>query len=106
MADIGRALQEVLPRVKAQSVEEITGGIGALAAYEERADIQIVAEGQTFMTGQWAVQIYVSDEGAQRAITLIALGDSGFSKAMNGAKNSAWLSTSIKKRDEIAAYLR
>lgn len=103
--EIGRALQGALARVKAQSIEEIQVEGGALAGYADRSDIQIIAQGQTMLTGQWAVQVYVDDQGLQREITLIALGDSGFSKAMNGARNSAWLSTSIKKRDEIAALL-
>lgn len=106
VAHIGRRLQGVLATVKAQVIDEITNDSGALSAFDDRADIQVVAQGQTMLTGQWAVQIFVVDQGLKREITLVALGDSGFTKVMYGGKSSAWLSTSTKKRDEIKALLR
>ena len=104
--EIGRALQGALAQVKAQSIDEITSNSGALSGFDDRASIEIVAGGQTLMSGQWAVQVYVYDHGHLREIRLIALGDGGFTRAWNGAANTASLSTSIKKRDAIAASLQ
>lgn len=106
LADVGGSLQAAMARVKAQEIAQIESSSGALAAFDQRADIEIVGSGKTLLTGYWAVQVYVADEGEHRAVTLIALGDSGLSKAMHGAANSTWLSTSTKKRDEIASFLR
>jgi hypothetical protein len=57
--EIGRALQGALAQVNAQPIDEITSTSGALSGFDDRASIEIVAGGQTLMTGQWAVQVYV-----------------------------------------------
>ncbi|WP_409046923.1 hypothetical protein AB2L57_09395 [Microbacterium sp. HA-8] len=104
--DLGRALQEILSKVKATSIEQIQSSSGALSAFDDRADIEIIAQGQSLLGPQWAVQVYVVDEEDKRAILLVALGEGGFTRAMSGARNSLSLSASIKRRDEIAAALR
>jgi hypothetical protein len=103
--ELGRALQQVLAQAKAGSVEEISSGSGALSQFDDKADIQVVAEGAV-LTGMWAVQIYVVDEGATREVTVIALGEGGFARAWGGARNTLSMATSVKKRDQIAAGLR
>lgn len=104
--EIGRALQNALAHAKAGSIEEIESSSGALAAFDDRGSIEIVAQGQTLLSGQWAVQVYVYDHGESREVQLVALGDGGFTRAWNGAANTASLSTSVKKRDAIAAAIR
>jgi hypothetical protein len=106
VADIGRTMQAALAAAKARSIDQIQSSSGALAAFDDRADIEVVAQGQGFMSGGWAVQIYVFDEGERRRVSLIALGDGGFTRAMAGATNSVSLSASKKKRDQLANALR
>jgi len=106
VAQLGRALQEVLRSVKAKSIEPIESSSGALSSFDDKAEIEIIAQGQSLLGGQWAVQAYVFDRGHDRLVTLVALGDGGFTRAMNGARNTASLGGSIKKRDEIAAALQ
>lgn len=112
--EIAKILQDILNRLKVSSVEEISSGTGALEMFDDRADIQVVAQGADF-TSLWAVQVYVLDEGHSRNITLVALGESAFSRAMGGflsghtigggLKNNFSLKKSITKRDYIATAL-
>ena len=104
--EIGRALQDVLRAANAQSIDPVQSGSGALSEFDDRADIEIVAEGQSLLGGRWVVQAYVFDQGHQRVVKLIALGDGGFSRAMNGARNTVALGGSIKKRNDVADALR
>jgi hypothetical protein len=99
--EIGKILQGTLARLKASSIEQVSSGTGALEVFDDHADIEIVARGVDF-TAMWAVQIYVVDEGETREVTLVALGDGTFSRAMAGARNSTSLSKGIRKRDAIA----
>lgn len=102
--DIGRSLQESLAGVKASSVEQLESTAGALAQFDDRADIEVIARGVDF-SSLWAVQVYVEDLGAHRAVRLVALGDGSFTRTMAG-RNATSLSKSIKKRDLIARSLR
>lgn len=104
--DVGKTLQGAFARVKAESVEDVVSGSGALSAFDDRAAIEVVAQGGSLMGGQWAVQVYVNDRGDHREILLVALGDSGLTRAWHGARNTGSLSLSIKKRDLIADALR
>ncbi len=105
VTELGRALQGVLSHVKAQSISEVESTSGALAAFDDRAEIQILAQGQSLLGGQWAVQVYVFDRGEHREVILVALGDGGFARAFNGARNTLSLGGSVKKRDEIGSLL-
>ncbi|WP_395729423.1 hypothetical protein [Nakamurella sp.] len=102
--DIGRRLQESLAGIKASSVEHLESAAGALAQFDDRADIEVIARGVDF-SSLWAVQVYVEDRGARRAVRLVALGDGSFTRTMSG-RNSTSLAKSIKKRDVIARSLR
>ena len=103
---IGRALQSAFGKAKAESIEDITSASGALSNFDDRAIIEVVGQGSSLMAGHWAVQAYVFDRGESREIVLIALGDGGFTRAMNGGANTLSLARSIKKRDLIANSLR
>ncbi len=105
--DVGRALQGAFAQAKADSVDEIESSSGALATFDDRASIEVVGQGRGRLgSGHWAVQVYVFDRGASREIVLVALGDGGFARAMNGTANTASLTLSVKKRDLIAGLLR
>jgi hypothetical protein len=104
--DIGSALQSILRQAKTKSIREIKSTSGAWSAFDERGDIEIVAECLTVLSGQWVVQVAVFDRDLYREIRLGALGDGAFTRAIGGAARTASLSTSVKKRDEIAAALQ
>jgi len=106
VAELGRALQNAFAAAKAASIEEVTSGSGALAGFDDRASIQVVGMGASLVGGTWAVQVYVHDRGDTREVTLVALGDGGLTRAWNGARNTASLSLSTKKRELIRAHLR
>jgi hypothetical protein len=104
LQEIALMLQDAFAQIKVRSIEEISSGTGPLEIFDNRCDIQVVAQGVDF-TAHWAIQVYVQDEGSQRNILLIALGDSGFTRAMGSLKNTISLTKSIKKRDYIASLL-
>lgn len=104
--ELGQLLQHALSSVRAQQVEDIESTSGALARFDETADIEIAASGQSLVGGAWTVQIYVRDGGSARNVSLLALGHSGFTRVMAGAKNTISMTKSIAKRDEIAAAIR
>ena len=103
--DLGRRLQDSLAGAKAASIEELESGSGALAQFDDRAEIEIVARGAEF-TSMWAVQIYVHDSGAERIVRLVgAVGEGGLTRTFNGMNTNS-LSKSVKKRDLIAQALK
>lgn len=103
--DLGRALSRSLSSLKSEA-QPIISDSGALSGFDDRAEIEVVADGQTLLGGMWAVQIYVFDHGLEREVALVALGDGGFARAWAGARNSVSLAASVKKRDVIASSLR
>ena len=102
--EIGKILQDTFRSIKAHSVEKISSDSGALAEFDDRADIEIVARGSDFWGG-WVVQVYVIDENNTRELTLVALGDSTLTR-LNMGRKSVSISKSIEKRDFIANTLR
>ncbi|MFJ2621674.1 hypothetical protein [Glutamicibacter sp. NPDC087344] len=68
---------------------------------DERPDLGILIERKKFMSGLAAVQVIANDEVDQRLVAINALGDSGFSIAMNGLQNSANFGLSKKLAAEI-----
>ncbi|SMH50551.1 hypothetical protein SAMN06295885_3575 [Rathayibacter oskolensis] len=103
---LGRTLQDALARARAASIGPIQSGSGALSQFDDKADIEVVAQGRGLVGGSWAVQVFVRDTGQKRNVELVALGDSGMARVMDGYRNSISLQASVKKRDEIAAALR
>lgn len=106
VADLGRALQTAFANARAESIDPIQSGSGALSSFDDRADIEVVGHGGSLLGGMWAVQVYVHDQGDFREVQLVAIGDSGLSRAWHGARNTASLSLSTKKRDLVADALR
>lgn len=106
VATIGRALQAACRAVGAEEIGAIESDSGALAQFDDRADIEVFAAGSSLFSGQWGVQVYVVDEGEIRRILLVAMGDSGLARAWGGTSNTASLGLSTKKRDQMAAALR
>jgi len=101
---IGRELQGIFASLKAGSVEPLQSTSGALAAFDDSADIEIVASGASF-TSMWAVQVYVWDYEDYREVAVVALGDGGLTRAMVGARYTTSLGNSIRKRDQVALRL-
>ncbi len=106
VAEIGRALQAGFAAAKAASIDDIVSGSGALSGFDDRASIEVVGSGGSLLGGQWAVQVYVHDHGDAREVTLVALGDGGFTRAWNGTRNTASLPLSTKKREIVRSHLR
>ncbi|KQP95964.1 hypothetical protein ASG06_17890 [Rathayibacter sp. Leaf185] len=103
---LGRTLQDALARAKAGSIAPVQSTSGALSQFDEKAAIEVVAQGRGLVGGSWAVQVFVWDAGQKRTVELVALGDSGMARVMDGYRNSISMQASLKKRDEIAASLR
>lgn len=67
--------------------DDALGGLGTSSA-----DIEVVISGEErkglfkAVAGYWAVQVYVTDQGAARHVELIALGESTMTKIMSGVK--------------------
>jgi hypothetical protein len=95
-------LSEVFRGATIEPLQSSTGGLldsGPVAA------VELLAEKKT-IGGIWAVQVFVFDQGHQRQVKFIALGDSGASRAFHGIKNTASLSKSVKIAEQAAAALR
>lgn len=91
------ALQGPLARAEMKPLSSATGGFldtGPTAAVEFLAQ-------KKALNGFAAVQVYIFD-GVQRKVVLVALGDSGFSRAMGGTKNTTSLGKSIKLAEQLA----
>ncbi len=104
--ELKSALQRVLAEARAKSIQEIEVPYDPLAVPTESVDLKIVAEGQGLIGGSWAVQIFADEHDEGCDVMLIALGDSGFARAMGGVRNTVSLSKSVQVRDAIAARLR
>ncbi|WP_216842264.1 hypothetical protein [Streptococcus suis] len=101
---IGATLHEICSEWKT-TPEHLTSNSGALAQFDDLADIQIVISNKAgmFTSRVYAVQVYVDDLGDKRQVLLVALGNSGFSKFLYGSNvEMVKMSESIKRRDMIA----
>jgi hypothetical protein len=113
LAVLGRKLQRIASNLKAK-VESLESTSGALASFDDHADIEVVLSGRLPLnTNFWAVQVYVVDQGKQREVQLVAMGQGAFGKlaanygaAHRGFEGGFSLSGSQKRRDQIAAELR
>ncbi|HFR3655076.1 hypothetical protein [Streptococcus suis] len=99
---IGVTLQEICGEWKTVP-EQITSNSGALARFDDSADIQIVISNKAglFTSSIYGVQVYVDDLGDKREVQLVALGNSGLSKILYGSQ-VVKMSESLKRRDMIA----
>ena len=97
VSDIGVILQEICAEWKT-TPEAIQSSSGALADFDDRADIEIVIKGKA---GLFSPQFYAYQLEDECGLQLIALGDSGFSKMWYGLNGAIKLSESIKRRDAI-----
>lgn len=102
--ELGQCLNDATSRLKA-SVTKIHDSTNPLDSFDRTADIAVAVQGKGKLSSAWAVQIYVYDEGDHRKIELIALGDSGFQRAMMGVQSSVSLSKSMEKMDTIVSFL-
>ncbi|WP_156762103.1 hypothetical protein [Microbacterium karelineae] len=75
-------------------------------ALDDPPDFAVLVEKQGFIGGASAIQVHVSDDGERRLVALIALGDSGFARAWNGARNTVSFSGSQKLAAAVADAIR
>lgn len=103
--EIGQVLNRAFGQVKG-TVDPIASSQNPLDSFDGIPDIAVAAQGQGLLTGAWVVQAYVYDVGDRRHIGLVALGDGGFSRAMQGIRGSVSLSKSTEKMDAVIQTLR
>lgn len=99
---IKMALQGAFKGAEFSPLRSTTGGLLDVGS---PADIELLAQREG-VGGAWAVQVYAWDRGADRTVSLVALGDGGFSRSMHGMRNTVSLSKSVKKAREAAELLR
>lgn len=104
--ELGQLLQMICADWKT-SPEQLQSTSGALAAFDDRADIEIVISGKAGLLSPqiYVVQVYVWDLGDKREVQVIALGDNGLTKFAFGTKGAGKLSESIKRKDEIISRI-
>lgn len=97
---IKRGFQEPLARV---SLKPLSSASGGFLDAGPTANVEFLGEKSSPLGGTAAVQVYVFDDGEQRTVTLVALGDGGISRAVGGVKNTMSLSKSIALAERLAA---
>lgn len=73
---------------------------------DTRPDIGVLIQRRGFVGGYSAVQVHVIEHNEIREINILALGDSGFGRAMGGMRHTTSLAGSQKLAEEIVAELR
>jgi len=102
---LGQALNRGFTRLKAK-VERVSASSNPLDSLNGSPDVAVVGTGQSLLGGGWAVHAYVTDLGTHRHVELVALGDSGFTRAFDGIRNSLSLGKSSEKMAQLADDLR
>ncbi|MCO7274086.1 hypothetical protein [Cellulosimicrobium cellulans] len=75
-------------------------------ALDDPPDFSILAEKRGLIGGDSAIQVHINDNGDHRLVLLVALGDSGFARAMQGARNSLSFGGSKKFAATVAEAIR
>ena len=75
-------------------------------ALDDPPDLAVLVEKGSLLGGSSAVQVHINDEGDHRLVAVVALGDSGFARAMAGARNSVSFAGSKKLAASIVDALR
>lgn len=73
---------------------------------DEPVDFAVVVEKSSFFGGDSVVQVHINDVGDHRQLSVVAIGDSGFARAMAGLRYSASLSASRKYAASIIEAIR
>lgn len=102
--EAARVVNDFFAREKAQ-VEGLEPSSNPLDALEGGPTLAVVGSRQGMMN-QWAVQVYFEPLGNGTEITLIAIGDSGMSRAMVGTRYTASLSKSTAQAQKLIGILR
>ena len=102
---LGHTLNGAYSRLRA-TVEPVEHSSNPLDTLGGSPDIAVVGMARGLVGGAWGVHAYVNDVGPHRHVELVALGDSGFSRAFNGMRNTISLSKSSEKMAQIAEDLR
>jgi hypothetical protein len=102
---LGQALNSSYSKLRA-NVEPVEASSNPLDSMSGSPDIAVVGIARGVIGGAWGVHAYVSDMGPHRHVELVAIGDSGFSRAFNGIRNTISLGKSSEKMAAIAADLQ
>jgi hypothetical protein len=73
--------------------------------FDAAFDFQAYASLKT-VAGGWIVQIFISDEGETRAVTLVPVGSSALGRAFGGLKNTVSRSAGREKSIAVLEQLR
>ena len=103
--ELGQTLNSSYARLKA-TVEPVLASSNPLDTMGGSPDIAVVGTARGLVGGAWGVHAYVNDAGPHRLVELVAIGDSGFSRAFNGLRNAVSLGKSSEKMAQIAADLK
>lgn len=106
VADIARTFKEVIRsksrKAQFDAVEQL---LDPFDQFNDNADFAAVAGAKDF-TKMWAVQIYIYELERERGVTLRVIGESGFSRALDGFQNSFSKTAGRKKADAVIDALR
>lgn len=98
LPELKSLIQSVIGRAEVSPLEN--------SILDNPSDFGILVEKKALMSGVSAVQVHINRDGDMNAVDLVALGDSGFSRAMGGYRNTTSMSGSIKLAEEIATSIR
>jgi hypothetical protein len=70
------------------------------------SDFSILVEKKSLVTGVAAVQIHINSDQGQNIVDIVALGQSGFARAMGGMRNTVSLSKSLEFASSIAENIQ
>lgn len=102
---LGQTLNRAYARLGA-TVEPVIASSNPLDTMDGTPDIAVVGTATGILTGTWGVHAYVSDTGPYRHVELVAMGDSGFTRAFHGIRNTMSLGKSSERMAQIADDLR
>ena len=104
LREAARIVNEFFSREKAQ-VDGLEPSSNPLDAQEGEPTLAVVGSTPGIIN-QMAVQVYFEPVGSGTEITLIALGDSGMSRAVGGTRYTASLSKSTAQAQKLIGILR
>lgn len=102
--EVARIFQAALEGRKVQ-FEAVESKGNPFASLERQPEFSVVAS-RDKMSGSWAIQLYVYDEGEFRIVELHALYHSWFTRIVSGTKNTYSRSASAKRSSVVTEALR
>lgn len=98
LPELKSLIQSVVGRAEVSPVEN--------DILDNPSDFAILVEKKALTSGVSAVRVHINRDGDMNAVDLLALGVSGFSRAMGGFRNTASMAGSLRLAEEIASSIR